>query len=97
MRLSRLQGDALVILAALEAADIPKATSPDLLKIINSSRNKPVFAVALRTAMKTLNKHGLVRIFKNKLTGGLTYALTDTGRTVGIETSARREQEAANE
>lgn len=97
MRLSRLQGDALAILAALEAANIPTATSPDLLKIINSSRDKPVFAVALRAAMKTLKKHGLVRIFKNQVTGGLSYALSDTGRPIGIETAAKRAQEAADE
>lgn len=95
MRLSRLQGESLAILAALEAADIDRATSQSLLKIINSCRDTPVFGVALRASFKTLNKHGLVRIFKNKVTGHLSYALTEKGRPIAIEAAAKREQEAS--
>jgi hypothetical protein len=96
MRISRLQSDVLVALAALESRGITSVSRTDLLNIINSVRETPVFAVALRASMETLRGHGLTRTTKNMKTNKLSYSITEDGRAMGIDITVQRE-DAENE
>ncbi|AEH16223.1 hypothetical protein L5M38_20470 [Shewanella sp. SM101] len=97
MRISRLQSDVLVALAALESRNITSVSRTDLLNIINSVRETPVFAVALRASMETLRRHGLTRTTKNMKTNKLSYSITGEGRALGIDITVQREREKAVE
>ncbi|MGL4448065.1 MAG: hypothetical protein ACRDCT_08170 [Shewanella sp.] len=90
MRLSQTQKAALTVLLLLQRAQEQRGDTQrpimatDLLKIINDTRDTPVFGSNFRAGMHTLHQHGLVRQWRTRSLA-LAYRLSDIGYTKAIE------------
>jgi hypothetical protein len=94
MRLSALQSDTLYLLTALEARDITKPIdSVALLALINKARSPSVFASSFRASMHKLAEHGLIARSRDMKSLKLSYRMTEQGRAMGIEITAKRAEQ----
>lgn len=98
MRLSELQGDILTTLTAFESlGHNEKVPAKVILSLINTNRESrgkaKIFGAALRLSLKTMHSNQLVRKFKNKENGELSFLLTEDGRAIGIDCMIKKEQQ----